>query len=188
MPPLFLTGLGFTSLSPHVFSWCLLISTSHKPNFNLLSPTPISICFPSSACLSSSLLLLWASLNTDSRAESTSVCHCSHLAATTRLPACCPSHSMTSCGTAVWDTLGGCLLLPSSSGWPPAGVWFSFFPILFFPYSSSLLASCHFGIISLSCKGKGVKYRKISKAISRLAVLPLALCITRHRSGRVPGT
>lgn len=53
-----------------------------------------------------------------------------------------------------------------------------FSPILFFFHSSSLLPSCHFGIISLSCKGKGVKYPKISKAISRLAVLPLALCIS----------
>lgn len=64
----------------------------------------------------------------------------------------------------------------------------SLFSLSCFFCSSSFLPSCHFGIISLSCKGKGGKIPKNKYSHERLTVLPLALCKTRHSSGRLPGT
>lgn len=183
IPPLSLTGFGFL---------LFLLTPPHTPAINWTSASCFLSLFPPAflpllalipPCWSSDQVPTWGQ-----GLKAHQVCQSSHLAATPMLPASCLGHSMTCCGTAVWNTLGGCLPLPGSPCWPQTEVWFCLAPILLscaLPHFF-LLAS-HFGISSFSHIRKEGKFLKISAAVSRLAIL-LALHVARHRWGRLPGT
>ena len=97
IPPLSLAGFGFPSLSPN--------TSSHPPGTNQTSTSCLPPLPPPAFCpLLAFLTPCWSCGQVSTRGQGLKahqVCQCFHLAATPLLPASCPGHSITCCGTAV---------------------------------------------------------------------------------------